>query len=198
MAHDIVDGFRYARKNPTLLRLVIMALVPSLFGFPYIALLPAWAREALNVQSDGLGMLMMFMGIGSLVGALILASIKRLKKRGNFLMANSLIWGLSLIVFSRCHSYASALPVLFFIGLISAVFMSLNMTLMQHYASAEMRGRIISMALMTFGLMPLSAVPFGAIAERTGTAQSLGIAGALLCLFAIIFFFLHPKFRKVA
>ena len=80
----------------------------------------------------------------------------------------------------------------------SAVFMSLNMTLMQLYSSDEMRGRIVSMAMMTFGIMPLSAVPFGAIAERIGTAASLQIGGLLLCLFTTVFFFAYPKFRKVA
>jgi MFS transporter, DHA1 family, staphyloferrin A biosynthesis exporter len=195
---DIVEGFRYTRQDPTLLGLVIMSLVPALFGFPYIALLPAWAREALNVRSDGLGLLLMSMGLGSVAGTLILASIRRLKRRGVFLMINSFLWGLSLIIFSRCLSYATALPILFLIGLMSAVFMSLNMTLMQHYSSAAMRGRIVSMAMMTFGVMPLSAVPFGAIAERIGTAQSLGIGGVLLCLFAVVFFLAHPKFRQVA
>jgi MFS family permease len=87
---------------------------------------------------------------------------------------------------------------LFLVGLMSAVFMSLNMTLMQLYSSDEMRGRIVSMAMMTFGIMPLSAVPFGAIAESIGTAASLEIGGLLLCLFATVFFFAYPKFRKVA
>jgi len=198
VAADILEGFKYARGNPTLFGLVMMCFVPALFGFPYIALLPAWAREALNVQSDGLGLLMMFMGMGSVVGTLILASIRRLKRRGSFLMVNSFVWGLALVFFSRCLTYNTALPSLFLVGILSAVFMSLNMTLMQHYSSAAMRGRIVSMAMMTFGVMPLSAVPFGAIAEHMGTADSLGIGGLLLCLFAIGFFFAFPKFRHVA
>jgi hypothetical protein len=52
--------------------------------------------------------------------------------------------------------------------------------------------------MMTFGIMPLSAVPFGAFAERIGTAESLEIGGLLLCLFVAVFFFAYPKFRKVA
>jgi MFS family permease len=198
VAADILDGFNYAKGDPTLLGLVIMCLVPALFGFPYIALVPAWAREALNAQADGLGLLMMAMGIGSLTGALILASIRQLKRRGAFLVANGFARGLSVVIFSRCLSYNSALPSLFLVGLMSAVFMSLNMTLMQLYSSDEMRGRIVSMAMMTFGIMPLSAVPFGAIAESIGTAASLEIGGLLLCLFATVFFFAYPKFRKVA
>ena len=113
-------------------------------------------------------------------------------------MANGFAWGLSVVIFSRCLSYYSALPSLYLMRLMSAVFMSLNMALMQLYSSDEMRGRIVSMAMMTFGIMPLSAVPFGAIAERIGTADSLGIGGLILCLFATVFFFAYPKFRKVA
>lgn len=198
MAADIREGFQYAADDPTLLGLVIMSLVPALFGFPYLALLPAWGREVLNIQADGLGLLMACVGIGSLIGAMGLASLDHLRKRGAFLVVNAFVWGAALAIFSRCASYATALPALLLIGLLSAVFMSLNMTLMQSYSSREMRGRIVSMAMMTFGVMPLSAVPFGALAEGIGTADSLGIAGLSLCLFVIGFFFIFPKFRKVA
>ena len=195
---DIREGFRYAAGNPTLLGLVIMCFVPALFGFPYLALLPAWGREVLDIQSDGLGVLMACVGIGSLIGAMGLASLDHLKKRGRFLIMNALAWGVILTIFSRCTSYATTLPALLLIGFLSSIFMSLNMTLMQFYSSREMHGRIVSMAMMAFGIMPLSAVPFGALAEGIGTADSLGIAGLMLCLFAIVFFFVYPKFREVA
>ncbi len=195
---DIREGFQYAAGDPTLLGLVVMSLVPALFGFPYLALLPAWGREVLNIQADGLGLLMACIGIGSLIGAMGLASLDHLRKRGAFLVMNAFVWGTALVIFSRCTSYTTSLPALLIVGFLSAVFMSLNMTLMQSYSSREMRGRIVSMAMMSFGVMPLSAVPFGALAEGIGTADSLGIAGLLLCLFAIVFFFVFPKFRKVA
>lgn len=195
---DICDGFRYAAKNPTLSGLVIMGFVPALFGFPYLNLLPAWGREVLDVQPDGLGLLMAFVGIGSLAGALFLASVRYLKRRGIFLMVNGLIWGVALILFSLSNSYATALPILLLIGFLSAIFMSLNMTLMQSYSSPEMRGRIVSMAMMTFGIMPLSAVPFGILAESIGTADSLMSSGFLLCIFILIFFFVFRRFSKVS
>ncbi|MBN2568981.1 MAG: MFS transporter [Deltaproteobacteria bacterium] len=197
MAEDIREGFQYAVHDPTLLGLVVMSFVPALFGFPYLALLPAWGREVLNIQSDGLGLLMACVGVGSLVGAMGLASLHHLRKRGSFLVINAFVWGCALLLFSRCASYTTALPALIMVGVLSAVFMSLNMTLMQTYSSREMRGRVVSMAMMSFGVMPLSAVPFGALAEGIGTANSLCIAGLLLCLFAIVFFFVFPKFRKV-
>jgi hypothetical protein len=49
--------------------------------------------------------------------------------------------------------------------------------------------------MMTFGLMPLSAVPFGALAERIGTPDSLALSGVILTCAAVGFFFAFPKFR---
>jgi len=198
MTADIREGFRYALKDPNLLGLVIMGFVPALFGFSYIGLLPAWGREVLDVQSDGLGLLMTVMGIGSLAGTLMLASLRRMGGRGLFLFIDSVLWGICLLLFSFATSYVTALPFLFFVGFTSSIFMALNMTLMQSYSSPEMRGRIVSMALMTFGIMPLSAAPFGAIAEKTGTPDSLALSGLLLCVFTVVFFFAYPKLRKVS
>ncbi len=197
MTSDIRAGFAYAAGNPTLLGLIIMAFIPSLFGFSYHALLPAWAREALDVESKDLGALMMVMGIGALAGSLILASLRGSSRRGMLLIASCVAWGAGLAAFSQMTTYATAIPLLLLTGLFSAVFMSLNMTLMQVYSAPEMRGRVMSIGMMTFGVMPLSAVPFGAIAERTGTPDALLLSGVLLTLFTIAFAIAYPSFRKI-
>ncbi len=196
--HDIAEGFRYARGNSVILGLVILSLVPAIIGFPYVSLLPAWAREALDAQSLGMGLLEATMGFGSLLGTLILAFLNKLTKRGVILIINGFVWGVALLVFSVCGSYYTALPMIFIVGFMSSIFMALNNTLMQVKSSDEMRGRMVSLSTMTFGIMPLSAVPFGAVAERIGTPYSLMIAGAILCLFMMVFFILLPGFRKKA
>lgn len=195
---DIAEGFRYAKTNPVILGLVLLSLVPAIFGFPYVSLLPAWAREALDAHSAGLGLLEAILGVGSLIGTLILASMSSIKNRGVFLIINGLVWGFALFLFSRCGSYYTALPGIFIVGFISSIFMSLNNTLMQVKSSDEMRGRMVSLSMMTFGIMPLSAVPFGALAEQIGTPDSLMIAGALLCVFIVFFYIFTPNFRKVS
>ena len=177
--------------------LIIMLFVPSLFGFPYQTLLPAWARETLDVGSDDLGYLMMVMGVGALTGSLFLASLKNVKRRGALLLAISLAWGISIAIFSKTTSYTVAFPCIFVIGAMNAVFMSLDMTLLQVYSSAEMRGRMMSLGLMTFGLMPLSAIPFGVIAEGIGTGNSLMISGILLAILTLAFARWDPKFRDI-
>ena len=194
---DIQEGLKYVWSDATLRGLVIMAFIPSLFGFTLFALLPAWGREALNVRSTDLGILMMLMGIGALVGTLGLASVKKFNRRGALLLVNSTLWGLALMALSQSPSYVIATPFLLLIGLLSSVYMSLNMTLTQLYAAPEMRGRVMSIAMMTFGLMPIGALPFGSLAEVIGTPNALTLSGLVLAVATVVFAFAYPHFRKM-
>ena len=198
MTGDIGEGLSYVSKDRTLLGLVIMTFIPALFGYSYYALLPAWGREALDVQSNDLGILMMLMGIGALVGTLILASMGNFSRRGAFLLFFCLLWGVTLTMFARTGTYAQAVPLLILIGLLNSVYMSLNMTLVQIYSAPEMRGRVMSIAMMSFGVMPLSGVPFGILAEFTGTAFALMLSGILLVAFTLIFAVVYPSYRRIA
>ena len=56
----------------------------------------------------------------------------------------------------------------------------------------------MSIAMMTFGVMPLSAVPFGLLAEKIGTPHALMTSGILLVAFTLLFAIAYPPFRKVA
>ena len=199
MSSDFREGLAYVIRSPVLLGLMIMSFIPTLFGFSFYALMQPWALEALDVQADGMGFLMMLMGIGALVGTLILASISGMVKgRGTFLLATCVAWGVGLALFSQTTSYAAAMPLLLFVGLASAMFVSLEMTLTQLHASREMRGRVMSISMMTFGVMPLSALPFGALAERIGTPDALLLSGVLLVVFTLVFAVVYPSFRKIA
>ena len=102
-----------------------------------------------------------------------------------------------LAVFARTVSFAQALPILVLVGLLSAIFMSLRSTLLQSYSSAEMRGRVVSIGMMSWGLMPLGAVPFGIIAAAYDTAFALMLSGILLAVSTVIFWVLYPSFRRV-
>ncbi len=198
MRGDIGAGLSYVAQDPTRLGLIIMSFIPALFGYSYYALLPAWGREALDIGSDDLGLMMMLMGVGALVGTLILASMRNFKRRGAFLLLFCLLWGAALATFAQTSSYLHAIPLLMLVGLLNSVFMSLNMTLIQIHSSREMRGRVMSISMMSFGVMPLSGVPFGILAEFTDTPFALTLSGLLLVVFTLIFFAAYPSYRRIA
>lgn len=198
MGGDILAGLNYARRTPPLSGLIVMAFIPILFGMSYYALMPAWAREVLDVGSDDLGWLYVAMGVGALAGTLTLASLRDFQHRGLLLLVSCFVWGIVLAVFSQLGSYIAIIPILLFMGFVSSLFMSLNMALMQTSASPEMRGRMMSIAMMSFGAMPLSAVPFAALAERVGTPDALLLSGIMLAVFTVVFAFAYPPFRRIA
>ena len=194
---DIKDGLRYALGDPTLRGLIIMAFMPAMFGYTLFALMPAWAREQLNVNSFDLGYLMAVMGIGALVGTIGLASMRNLNRRGVILLVISVFWGMSVVGVAFAAEFVSAVFFLIVYGLLSSLYMSLNMTLSQIYADPEKRGRVMSLFMMTFGLMPIGAIPFGEFAEVIGTGQALSISGIILTVLTMIFAFAYPHFRKI-
>ncbi len=196
MGSDIREGVSYALNNPTIRGLMALAFVAVIFGMSYMTLLPAWGREALDAGSAGLGLLLAVMGLGALVGTLILASMARIRRRGVLLIAACTIWGIALAIFSQSPSYVMAVPLLFLVGMVSAVFMSLNMTLIQLKSPPEVRGRVMSLSMMTFGLMPLGSIPFGAVAEWTETSTALLVSGLLLAVMTLALAFGLPGLRR--
>lgn len=194
---DIFDGLRYVFADVNLRGLIVMAFLPSLFGFTLFALLPVWGREALGVNSADLGLLMTMMGVGALIGTLGLASVRRFNRRGELLLVLGVVWGITLAGMANSQIYPVAMPFLVAIGLISAVYMSMNMTLAQLTAAPEMRGRVMSVMMMTFGLMPLGSMPFGWAAEYIGTANALTISGIALSLLTLAFAFAYPAFKRI-
>ena len=197
MYEDIIAGLAYARSASPLFGLIIMSFIPILFGMSLYALMPAWAWETLQVSSDNLGGLYAVMGVGALMGSLSLASIPRFNRRGMLLLGSCVVWGILLATVAKMGSYAVVMPLLLVMGLVSSMFMSLIMTLVQTYTSAEMRGRMMSIVMMTFGAMPLSALPLGALAERIGSANALFASGVMLAVFTVVFAFVYPAFLKI-
>lgn len=194
---DISNGLKYVSEQPTMCGLICIIPLPLFFGFSIQNLLPAWAREALNVQSQGLGMLMMAMGIGALTGTLLLAACQKLKKRWIWMLCTAIFWGIAMAFFAKSTSYLEALPLLFLTGVFMATHTSLHMTLMQVYSSPEMRGRMMSLVVLTFGLTPISALPFGALAEKIGTPNTLCLSGILLSVSITVLAVVYPKLRLI-
>ncbi len=197
IAGDIKAGLAYALGDRTLRGLMVVVFIAVIFGSAYWPLLAAWGREALDVGADGLGILNSAMGVGALAGSLILASMRNFDKRSTLMLLVCVGWGVSLAVFARTNSFAQAIPLLVIVGLFSALFMSLRMTLLQIHSTAEMRGRVVSIGMMSWGLMPLGALPFGALAAATSTALALMLSGILLAVSMIIFWIVYPSFRRV-
>jgi MFS family permease len=188
---DMADGMRYVWEHPPVLGLILLSIVPFLFGMPLNTLLPAFNEDILLGGPEDLGLLMSTMGLGAIAGSLLLAYIGEVNHKAAWLVGSCVAWGVLTSAFGAATSVPMAAAVVGGIGLISAWNMSLNRGLLQMQVEDHMRGRIMSIDMMSHGLMPLGVIPISIIAEHYSVAVALEVAGAafiitvlLLALFA--------------
>ena len=194
---DFVGGFSFIRRTPTLVGLLLFATVPMIFAMPYVTLLPVFANREFGVGSAGFGIMQGASGVGGLIGALIIANLDSYPKKGRLLLGGALGFGGFLALFAIAPWFYLALAFLALIGFGSMVFMTVNNTSIQLIIPDEMRGRVMSVMMMTFGLTPLGAVPAGIAAESVGVRPVVAV-GAVLCVAAVLaLFMLIPAFRSL-
>ncbi len=186
MLGSIGDGLLVIRRNRFLTGVFILAVVPTMFVMPYTNLLPVFARDVFGIGSLGLGFMMAANGLGGVLGALLVAGSRWINSRPGVLIWTSVGFGLSVLAFAITPAPAPAIVLIFMAGLISSIYMAVNNTQIQLSVDDSVRGRVLSVYLFTWGLLPLGVLPAGAIASRFGaptaifTMVSVGLALILL------------------
>src|SRR5262245_5939863 len=107
-------GFRevlaYLRRERRMRALMVLTAILSVFGFPYISMMPVFARDVLHGGATGYGALNASIGIGEVIGALGIAlASARIRRSGGLLLVDSTAVGMILILFSASRSLPLAM-----------------------------------------------------------------------------------------
>ena len=194
---DLKDGFRYVRDNKDVLSLLMLSFAPIVFATSYQALLPVFAKEILEVGSSGLGLLMGVVGVGAVVGTLSLASLSGSRRKGHLLVVFLAIFGLSLFLFAYSTSFYLSMVALFLVGIGSFGHFALTHTLILSNTVPEMQGRVLSMYMITWGLVPMGLMPMGAIAEAMSAHTAVSISAGILLASTSVVLLLRPQVRSL-
>jgi len=96
-----------------------------------------------------------------------------------YLVVLSVLYGFVILGVAISSSAPLSAGLMFVAGFMGALVFSLNTALVQHRIREEVRGRVMSAYFLTWGLMPLGALPMGIIAGLFGARVAVG-AGALI------------------
>jgi len=183
MRSDIADGLGYIVKSPMVLLLLIMGGATTMLAMPFRFLIPVFVVELYDRGPEALGLLVSVMGLGSLAGAMFIASMGKWR-RGVMLIAGSLMSGLGLILVAAFPFYTAAVAIMVLLGLGDATRRTLNETLIMEVVEDRFRGRVMSVLMMNFGLMPLGVLPAGLAIEFYGGQATAAFLGITLVLVA--------------
>ncbi len=194
---DIKFGFKYMWEDKVILGLLIMGFVPFTFGFSASFLLPAFNQDVIGGGPDDLGLLMTSMGAGAFVGSMMLARLGDFKRKGKVMFYSSYLWAVSVAAFALSDTLVIAMVTGAASGMFGSVFGALNMSVIQLMVRPELRGRVMSILMMTFGLMPLGVIPVSTLAEFVGIDISLLFAAAMLALSMWLLRIYFPDLIKI-
>jgi MFS family permease len=177
-------GLHIVRNDAYLFSMVILALVPTVLVMPYLNLMPVFARDELGLGSSGLGMLLAATGLGTVAGALSVARSPRFRTWNRAQIVTAIAFAGLVLVFAMMEHMPLALIVLFFAGWVSAAFLAINQTAVQLRTDDEVRGRVMSVYLLTWGALPIGQLAVGAIASQFSTPVAI-ISSCLMALVCI-------------
>lgn len=194
---DVLEGLRFVKSNPTLLSLLIIAFVPLIAATSYFPLMPVFAKTIFKAGEKGLGLLMSSAGVGALCGSFFIAVLGDFRRKGLLMLLSGMLFGLSLIFFSRAPNLIIAMVFLSLVGAGGSMFLTLIMSLIMSNTPSDLIGRVMSIFIMTWGLMPLSALPAGALAQVFSAPLVVSSGGAILFVFLIAMSFIHPPLKRL-
>jgi predicted MFS family arabinose efflux permease len=194
----IREGLGYIWKENLLVLLLVNYGSLLFFGATYMILLSLFAVVVLSANPVDLGLLYSALGLGTIIGSFGLASLGDFKRKGSLLMASSILFSLSVIVFSFSRVLWLSFILLLVVAGTQAISGALTVTSLQLKTPRHMLGLVMSLnTLIIMGIRPMGAFPFGALANVIGVAASIAVGAMISGMVSIYLFSSNKRLRNV-
>ncbi|MDA1279790.1 MAG: MFS transporter [Chloroflexi bacterium] len=193
---NIVGGFKYIGQNKLILNLMIYSVIVALLSMPFRMLVQVYAKDVYGSEPAQVGVLLTALGLGGLAGTLTIANLRQGHHRGWIVLGGAFVAGSSLLLIVSVPVYAAGMLGMVGMGLAEQARWALGQSLMMENTTDEYRARVMSVLMMTFGLMPLGMLPLGWAMKEFGSRPSVGVIAAALLVFALLSVFLMPRLRR--
>ncbi|OAI39867.1 hypothetical protein AYO38_06745 [bacterium SCGC AG-212-C10] len=195
--HDMLEGARYVAKTPSVRALMILSIVPMLLAMPFQSLLVVFAEDVWDTGSRGLGILQAAAGLGGVAGSVYVAWHGESKRLLRVMVGSLVGFAATLLLFALSPYFLLALPLLLISDAFASIFGTVNGTAIQLLIPDHVRGRVMSLMMMTFGLTPLGALPVSAAAEAWGAPVAVGGAAVVTVLLSLLLVVLSRSLREI-
>jgi MFS family permease len=180
---NLREGFAFIRGDRRVRALVWLVAAMSVTVFPFVMLLPVFARDILEVGPQGLGWLLSASGAGALAGGVSLAAVGTHVPRGRMILWACSAFALLVAAFAVSRSFPLSLLLLAGAGYAMILNNATVNALIQSLVPDRLRGRVMSVYVFMFlGMTPLGSLQAGAVARVLGAPAALVLGAAALLL----------------
>jgi predicted MFS family arabinose efflux permease len=193
---SLKKGIEFARRQPAMEALIFLAFCMTFLAMPMRTYIPVFVKDIFHRGPETYGNLLSLMGIGSIAGSLIIASVGNVSRKGQVALGGLVLLGLGISGFAVSKVVPLSGAMLVLVGAaMMAVFAMVN-SLVQLITTDEMRGRVMSLYNFAFrGGMPMGNLMTGWLVPIFTAPVVLGVNGLLLVVVALYFFLVQ---RRVA
>lgn len=197
MIRNLTGGVRYAFSDENIRVLLIMLTASAVFGFGLLNLMPAWATHVLGGDVRTNGLLLSARGLGSLIGALMIAYLGARIVRGKLWTVGTLVMPAALMIFALFRLLPVSLLMLVVMGWSLMSVVNLTNALIQTHIPDELRGRVMSVYILLFqGGFPIGALIAGYLAGLTSEAITVFTFACVLLVVAVFIQLRQPSIRN--
>ncbi|OQP05679.1 hypothetical protein B1690_12545 [Geobacillus sp. 46C-IIa] len=194
---DKGEAIRYIRDTPLIRALLALSVIPMTFGFAYSAITPLLVDALAKGDAEDFALLLSVSSAGALLGTTWL-SFRPVKAVGKWLIVSLLAFSLSLLLWIVSFEHQLlCLAAMALAGLTGQLYRTLCRLAVQLTVPDQLRGRIMSIALMDRGFIPLGTLLLTAIAEYAG-AKTAGYAMGWLCLLCVLAFWRRKELWNIS
>jgi MFS family permease len=198
MMEEMKGGFTYARSEPTITALTVLASMTTFLGLPLLTFLPIFARDVFHGDVGTYSRMMAFSGAGAVIGALVVAWLGRFRHMGLTLLLVQVVFGALIASFALSRTFWVSNLLLFAAGACLLCVFSMTASLVQLIVPDHLRGRVMSIYMVAFrGGMPLGSLASGYAASLTSAPYVLALNGGLVSLVAIYFLIRSHGVRRL-
>ena len=185
------------RHNNVMLTLIIVVAATEMLGFSTATTLPSLARDVLEVDAAGLGILNVARSGGAIFTILLLAPLGEVGRKGLLLLVSIIVFGLSLLLLGLSPNFAIALIALAISGGMMSLSDLFSQSLMQSVVRNEQRGRAMGAWVVGVGTAPLGNLQVGYLAATFSVSVALLSNGVGLAVIGVAILLLLPKIRRL-
>jgi len=176
-------GVRFVRYDPALCAALIRTAIFVFFGSALWALLPLVARRELDLDALGYGGMLAALGVGAVVGALILPTLRRRASIEQLVAASSVLFAAAMLALAYLRAPLVLGAVLVPGGTAWLLLLSLHIVAALATVPAWVRARATAVVLLAFfGGMTIGSIAWGAVAQVVGIGPALTCAALALVL----------------